>query len=687
MGGDPMQSVANVLAAKGGRLEPSTVDGAAGLHLDFAVRLFQGYLEPTLVTSRGSPVARATPPSKISEFAFVSRWDINAWAILAEERPIVLFHAGVPFALTALFNTLLSQTTIAPDLYEGGTLEARAFRAPRLEWSNIPKGRWPGFDPLTGYYADWLHYQSPRAEGEGRQTYATHAYLTAMNFLFCHELGHIDRGHLELRRHFGFSLEENPSPEVETSFSSADVQVLRALEFEADWYAISLTIKVFRTPDETAEMRQIRYRRTAFAVGAMFLFLEYARQPTGLFSRLSRALSTSESTHPEPLLRIRYLLICLHMAAAQEEEGSEGIDEALRQAVDDLRAAAKLMKVKSVETLPYREDDQTAKQAMAPMILKLANMETALEACRKAVSERYYLNGTLLEDGEPAPIAVDPYMLRGQSLIFHVDNEEVCIPFMEAAAPVEAFLQNSEAWEKVGYLDNAMLYAMHAAQRAPASAVTHARIADLDARLQPYGPRLREMLLAAGLPTHLADKVAGGVDIPIEQYEMLVLVRPKQMNFRLDAAQARYARHDWSGALAFFEEMASHPEADIEFLNAADEGAGNCHVELGHTELAVACFNRALARDPDAVSTLANLGIGLVRGGRAAEALDPLERAINLKPGAANLRFFASAAHHALGDLASTRLHIERALELAPNEPKYQSALEQLRVEEALQQR
>ncbi|MGO8015910.1 tetratricopeptide repeat protein [Rhizobium leguminosarum] len=684
--GDKMESVANVIAAKGGRLGLGSIGGAASQHLDFAAQLFRGYLEPVLVSSRNSAVTRATPPSKISEFAFVARWDINAWAILAEERPIVLFHAGVPFALTALFNSLLSQTTLAPDLYDGGSLEARAFRAPRLEWSNIPKDHSPDVDPIVGYL-NWLGYQSPPTMSGERQQYATHAYLTAMNFLFCHELGHIDRGHLELRRHFGFSLEENPSRKAATSSNSADIQVLRALEFEADWYSISKTVKVFRTPDETAEMRQIRYRRTAFAIGAVFLFLECARQPSGLFPRLLRVLSMNEGTHPEPLLRIRYLLICLHVTAGQEKQGREWIDEALRQAVDDLRAAAKLLRVKSVETLPYPKDDLSVGQAVEPMRLKLENMETALEACRKAVSERYYLNGTLLQDEDPAPPAADPYYLRNQSRVYQADNKDVHIPFLEATSPAEAFLQSSEAWEKLGYLDDAMLYAMYAAQRAPDSAVTHARIEDLDARLQPYGPLLREMLTDAGLPVRLADKFDVGIDEPSELYEMFALVRPNQMNFKLDAAHARYAGCDWSGALSVFEEVASHREADSELLNSADEGAGNCHVELGQTELAVACFNRALERDPDRVSALTNLGIGLIRGGRAAEALAPLERAINLKPSAADLRFFASAAHHALGDLASTRRHLERALELAPDELKYHSALEQLRAEEALRQR
>ena len=128
-----MQTVEDTLSKKGGRLDPKAIHGTAGQLLEQSTEIFRAYLRPLIALDPTSPVTRTTPPSRVSQFEFVTKWDVNAWAVLAEERPLVLFHAGIPFALFELFHSLLAQRTVLPDLGIDGNSTPSPFpRRPRI---------------------------------------------------------------------------------------------------------------------------------------------------------------------------------------------------------------------------------------------------------------------------------------------------------------------------------------------------------------------------------------------------------------------------------------------------------------------------------------------------------------------------------------------------------------------------
>ena len=209
----------------------------------------------------------------------------------------------------------------------------------------------------------------------------------------------------------------------------------------------------------------------------------------------------------------------------------------------------------------------------------------------------------------------DPYHLTQQAVKFFLDGEEVEIPFLHANAPVEAFLENSCKWEKVGYLDNALMYALLAQKNQPNAVSANARLEELRAKLGSSYSVVEELLSKHGLSSDVADTFAKELekaktesslhDAPANN-EALVAMRPREGVYRLRLADSRYANRDFTTAALDYREASSLDLPTGAHVHTL-VGIGNSYVEEGRTDDAVASFQSALDEAPNSVYALVNL--------------------------------------------------------------------------------
>ena len=96
----------------------------------------------------------------------------------------------------------------------------------------------------------------------------------------------------------------------------------------------------------------------------------------------------------------------------------------------------------------------------------------------------------------------------------------------------------------------------------------------------------------------------------------------------LDAAQKRRDDGDFAAAESLYRELLEREPDHVE----ASTALGSLLDELGRVDEAVAVFRRQVETAPTA-SAFCNLGVMLFKQGRAAEALEALQRAVSMQPG------------------------------------------------------
>lgn len=713
------QSVTTALLEKGGRFEPRALDGAARFHLEQCKQVFQGYLKSSVISDGVSPILRTTPPSRVSQFEFVDRWDINAWAILAEERPLIVFHSGIPFSLFEFFNSLLSRNETLKDIFGSTEPRSSVFSPPRLDYSYIKSGSWPSAIPLPAeqvgelkgsgsetnqdakFVVHWSHYLKSKPSASNRSKFVSEAYITALHFLFCHELGHIDRGHLEFRnRHTNsFALHEvSHAQPPQKAVAAFDSMVLQTLEIDADMYALDRAIRMY-LPKEGTGMRESSlggrepgdpqcYRLFLFSVGVLFIFLEYQQmRRTRGFNLLK--LLFSARTHPSYYARIHFLFLCSN--ALQHQAGADliAICTASQQALHDLAQVIKLLGLRSDEFIAPKV--RTA-SIVSSLRSKLNEIESELKECVAITRERYFRDGKQVTYSEGRRDPEDPYSLRGQALVILANGKEIRIPFLMEDAPIQAFLENSAKWEEGGYIDNAILYARMAISKDSQDVVAQGRLIALRAKLGRHAAAFDKLVSKHGLRSHLADKLSETVRLSniradptrdlemseaVEVLEVAAALRPNDVVARLRLADCKMLLKDFAGAEREYRQAFAQNDLEQHRIQVL-VGLGNCAAEFGRTGDAVQWFEQALSINRSDVHALRNLGIALVRGGRPEEAAPHLEHALKISPSDASLWFEYSAANYACKRFDKARELVERAIALAPQVTHYRDALAQL---------
>jgi tetratricopeptide (TPR) repeat protein len=121
---------------------------------------------------------------------------------------------------------------------------------------------------------------------------------------------------------------------------------------------------------------------------------------------------------------------------------------------------------------------------------------------------------------------------------------------------------------------------------------------------------------------------AGFWEGAIGEYGAAIAEEPKQVAYYLGRANANYRKGEWMAAAADFDQAASMGAGvkDIEFLQ------GYAHRAAGNFDRARQLLETFLAKNPDHVDALANLGYLALEQGRFEEAETPLKRALGLDP-------------------------------------------------------
>lgn len=702
-----------ILYEKGMRLDPSSIDGAAGSHIQNSIDIFRGYLQSIVVPGEDA-VTQSTPPSRIARFEYVRRWDVNAWATLAAEGPLVIFHAGIPFSLFEYFNALLAHPAILPDLDSAAEL-SEPFHPLSIDFASITQGTWPSSVSLTpeqaGELAEdtqqfvlWSHYLRRKPRSIARQGIAHQLYITAMHFLFCHELEHIDRGHLEFqhRRNRSYVLSEFAIATAATPIADQAV-----LELEADLYATIRTLRPYLARKKSGNYPNAQfggaeagtaacYRLVLFAIGALFLALEHQQRlmtrKTWWLKIARRFMPSSTSTHPDCMTRLRAALMAARLQATDNDESDIAIEHAHSCVLEDLALVATHLDL-DVSRLRAQERLNEAQK----MLGRLSELASELADCRSAISDHYFQSGqpVTLKEAQASAKPIDPYLLRDQYLVRYVNGEPIKIPFLHEDAPVTQFLENSCKWEYVGYLDNAFVFAQLALKKANLSAneamasLAKLRLEEVAACLGTHLEVLEQLAVDHGLILQLGDRIFGDGQNPksklhedvVKDLASYCAIRPRETRTRRRLADEVYLLGDFEGARQHYQLLQQEALSDDERVSVV-VGFGNCMVELGKPDQAVACFRDALKIDRTSAYAWENLVICLVRSGRFNAAIEAIDEALETNQLNAEYWFLKAVACKGVNMLSQVRSCNERALSLDPKNTKYLLALGQLMCEE-----
>ena len=103
--------------------------------------------------------------------------------------------------------------------------------------------------------------------------------------------------------------------------------------------------------------------------------------------------------------------------------------------------------------------------------------------------------------------------------------------------------------------------------------------------------------------------------------------------------------------------------------------AGTCALQLEDYARSAGYLERAAAETPDAAEVVNNLGVAYLHGGRAADAVEHLSRAVELKPGYVNAHVNLASALKVTRNFAAAEHHLGEAQALAGNSPEIISDL------------
>jgi len=100
----------------------------------------------------------------------------------------------------------------------------------------------------------------------------------------------------------------------------------------------------------------------------------------------------------------------------------------------------------------------------------------------------------------------------------------------------------------------------------------------------------------------------------------------------------------------------------------SDYRAGILALGDGRLTTAVACFSRALEKDPDYVEAMSGMGRALVKEGKFEESLAWFDRGLAIKPDCVECLFNRGVALVYLGDVEEALATFNRVLEIDPRQ-------------------
>lgn len=155
---------------------------------------------------------------------------------------------------------------------------------------------------------------------------------------------------------------------------------------------------------------------------------------------------------------------------------------------------------------------------------------------------------------------------------------------------------------------------------------------------------------------------AGETTAAVTAYRQLLKIDPKHVRARNNLALLLEQRGNVQGALEELEmAIAAEPDNVSLLLNRAAVLSSHLRFDAAEHDL-----RRAL-RFGESAETLTNLGMVLLKGGRAKEAVDPLRRAVDLAPNNPSAYYYLAEVYNRLDQLPQALAAYEQAAGLQPS--------------------
>lgn len=168
---------------------------------------------------------------------------------------------------------------------------------------------------------------------------------------------------------------------------------------------------------------------------------------------------------------------------------------------------------------------------------------------------------------------------------------------------------------------------------------------------------------------------SGDIATAIVKFQQAADLDPGLLQARVVLAKYFYGQDQLDQALAFAQQAVELDPGNSEVLQVAYDSARR----LGQTEVAADALDKLAVSDPEWAATgLFEMAVELYNAGRTDDAAQALEKVLAAKPDHARAHYLLGLARYSSGDQESAANHLNRFLELAPDDPDVSVAVEML---------
>lgn len=301
---------------------------------------------------------RSALPDGSFHFDFVRNRRVNACATTDGGFNLIAFNVGAPVAFLKLYETLLSNPHILPDV--GDPSKDPAWQAD-LSTTDLQDGDaniFPaGVDRITS--------------DPTRAAFIHHCTQFAMDFIYWHEVFHVLCGHVGYCARRSGQAVGLPELEGRPDMSAATSQ---ALELEADLNAAAVTggawLREALSPGVPFRDGQEALRTWAFSLAIVFLVFDQSG---------AQVRDYRQATHPHPAIRAGIALNSLASLARKIAPHLEGVvDGAWEQSSRDCRDLARILKLRPTWIDSWKSEPDVVTLSMEFLVDHLQSIHSDL---------------------------------------------------------------------------------------------------------------------------------------------------------------------------------------------------------------------------------------------------------------------------------------------------------------------
>lgn len=717
--GPLMPTISEVLERENGSVKADGLPHHFYELIEFAREMFSAFTRPTVISGPpGYYPMQLSPPPKFAYFDIVNKWDVNAFTVKADEKPIVMFRAGAPYAVHEMMNALLSSPNILRDF--NGSAERLCSRSEFPDdFSNyerllLQRNRHTSDSSSRIPLPFTSHLRLIPVDADRRHL-AYKLYSNALFFLFFHECAHIERGHLEFISSRGIA---SAAAEFYAAADSNAIDgrhpILTAFEVEADFHAISHILK--SALQETCDPQQIRFgdrplttsdsiRHTLLSIGGLFT----------LFEHVNSKRCVDSNAHFNLRERFLNLIVSVRGLCKIRKYSHHDITEGISGAFSDLAIAADLMGVPALFA-DLSRDTISRMHAIGRHWKTLRDFEAELEQCREVVSSQCYLYNAKVTQEEYYASAEgeDPYSLTRQTVhrggktgvsgfsytwrvpkgddaeeyyergLGWARNDHNAKAIADFTAAIKLDGEHFRAYCNRGVLHlrngdhaSALTDFSNMIRIAPEHAATclkegiawvrgagaSAAASDLTSQVRLDPDRSQLHLARADLS--VKDQWYDGIEFALEEYEEAIRLDVDNVNAYISRASLNADLGNWERSLDdLTRALRQCPDSQIARAMRASALA-----ELNRFADADAEFAHVLKLQPDDQYALKQYAISLCRRGRHRDAIPFMERALRTDPDAPLLLLYCAEVHRGAGNRATAEVYISAAKNADPHSP------------------